>query len=211
MEGAVLVIWIVIGGIVALSLLLPLRDSIRRKKRGNLIRQIGESLNWKFSPRHRLPGFELTVNVLQGNIEQANVFIFDTPIQTYIEPYDNAPGKGSLITTLPGTKMLLLYEKVKMPQIILRPSEIGDRFFPHIINAKNFVVRGEDLDMLTAVFTPEVIAHYEKVPNLHINLQNNRILLHFHEGKYLESVKEKYLDLIAEGKFINQLVEPFLH
>lgn len=98
-----------------------------------------------------------------------------------------------------------------MPQIILRPSEIGDRFFPHIINAKNFVVRGDDLDMLTAVFTPEVITHYEKVPDLYIHLQNDRIILHFHEGKYLEPVKEKFLDLIAEGKYIYQLVEPFLH
>jgi hypothetical protein len=168
-------------------------------------------LNWEFSPHHPLPRFDLPVNVLQGNIGEAKVYIFDTPTQTFIEPYVNSPARGSIVTTLPGTKMLLKYEKAKLPQILLRPSEIGDRFFPHVINAKNFVVRSDDLDMLTAVFNPEVIAHYEKVPNLYMDLQNNRILLNFYEGKYLEPVKERYLDLIAEGKYINQLVEPFLH
>lgn len=210
MEGAVIVIWVVIGGVIVLSLLLPWRDSFRRKKRGALIKQIAESLNWEFFPRHRLPRFDSPVNVLQGKIGQAKAYIFDTPIQTFIEPYDNSPARGSVVTILPGTKMLLKYEQAKLPQILLRPSEIGDRFFPHIINAKNFVVRSDDLDTLMGVFTPEVIAHYEKMPNLYIAVQSSRILLYFQEGEYLEPEKERYLDLIAEGKYINQLVEPFL-
>lgn len=62
--------------------------------------------------------------------------------------------------------------------------------------------------MLTAVFTPPTIAHYEEVKDLYITIEKDKIILHFYKDKYLETTKERYLDLIGEGKYIHQLIAP---
>lgn len=206
----------VVGAFILLVLLIPVIDIFRQKWRRRKIQVIAHALDWEFTPIGRSPARSslskyVEQNVVEGIIEGIPARVFDVPVQTELktEFASLAGWRGTVHSYPPDTILIMEFEQEVIPKFVLRPRTWADGFVKPEILGKNFVVEGNDKEILLELFDKVAIGHYEQQEGLHIRVAGKKVNVQYNPDNYLPATKERYMDLIAEGKYIVKLIKKF--